>query len=142
MIKEKYICSVGRLDEIDKDFTTLIRAFGELKKEERVEEKLVIVGDGPDRKKLEGLVNEFEIRDVIFLGKKSNPYIWIRNSKLFVLSSKSEGFPTVLIEAKLLGCNILTSDYSGVMEIIEDKESLFRVGNIEMLKEKIVIRRN
>ena len=142
LIKEKYICSVGRLDEIDKDFTTLIRAFGELKKEERVEEKLVIVGDGPDRKKLEGLVNEFEIRDVIFLGKKSNPYIWIRNSKLFVLSSKSEGFPTVLIEAKLLGCNILTSDYSGVMEIIEDKESLFRVGNIEMLKEKIVIRRN
>lgn len=142
LIKEKYICSVGRLDEIDKDFTTLIRAFGELKKEERVEEKLVIVGDGPDRKKLEGLANEFEIRDVIFLGKKSNPYIWMRNSKLFVLSSKSEGFPTVLIEAKLLGCNILTSDYSGVMEIIEDKESLFRVGNIEMLKEKIVIRRN
>lgn len=141
LIKSNYICSVGRLDEIDKDFTTLIKAFGELKKEEDIKEKLIIVGDGPDRRKLEGLIKDLEIEDVVFLGKKTNPYIWMKNSKVFVLSSKSEGFPTVLIEVKILGTEVIASKCSGVEEIIKDKELLFEVGDEKELKDKIIKKR-
>lgn len=138
LIKSKYICSVGRLDEVDKDFTTLIKAFGELKIEEKIEEKLVIVGDGPDRRKLEKLVEDLKIKDVIFLGKKLNPYIWMKNSKLFVLSSKSEGFPTVLKEAQLLGLKIISSNCSGVKEIIKNEKYLVEIGDKLAIKEKLL----
>lgn len=140
LIKEKYICSVGRLDESQKDFTTLIKAFGELKKEEKLEEKLVIVGDGPDKIKLEELVNNFKIEDVVFLGKKSNPYIWMRNSELFILSSKYEGFGLVLAEALLVGTKVISSDCPvGPREILENGKNgeLFEVGDINRLKNLI-----
>ena len=139
LIKEKYICSVGRLDESQKDFTTLIKAFGELKKEE----KLVIVGDGPDKTKLEELVNNLKIDDVVFLGKKSNPYIWMKNSKLFVLSSKYEGFPTVLVEALTLNVPSISSDCpTGPREILgNNKEgALFKNQDIDGLKNKLFIK--
>ncbi|STO30823.1 Probable poly(glycerol-phosphate) alpha-glucosyltransferase [Fusobacterium necrogenes] len=140
LIKSKYICSVGRLDEVDKDFTTLIKAFGELKIEEKIKEKLIIVGDGPDRRKLEKLVEDLKIKDVIFLGKKLNPYIWMKNSKLFVLSSKYEGFGLVLLEALLVGTKVISSNCPvGPKEILANGKygELFEVGNIEELKSKI-----
>lgn len=142
LIKEKYICSVGRLDESQKDFTTLIKAFGELKKEEKIEEKLVIVGDGPDKTKLEELVNTLKIDDVVFLGKKSNPYIWMKNSKLFVLSSKYEGFPTVLVEAISLKVSVISSNCpTGPKEILNNENFLFEIGNKDSLKKMLNLNR-
>lgn len=135
LIKDEYICSVGRLDESQKDFTTLIKAFGELKKEENIKDKLIIIGDGIDRKKLEELVNSLKIEDVFFIGRKKNPYIWMKNSKLFVLSSKFEGYPTVLIEATTLKIPAISSDCpTGPREILKNKNYLFEIGNINELK--------
>ena len=135
LIKEKYICSVGRLDENQKDFTTLIKAFGELKKEEKIKEKLIIIGDGPDKIRLEELVSNLKIKDVVFLGKKLNPYIWMKNSKLFILSSKYEGFPTVLVEATSLKVPAISSDCpTGPKEILKNSNLLFKVGVIDELK--------
>ncbi|WP_300363921.1 glycosyltransferase [Fusobacterium sp.] len=146
LIKESYICSVGRLDEKDKDFTTLIKAFNILIKENNVKEKLFLIGDGPDKLKLEGLVKELGIAsNVKFLGKKTNPYIWMKNSRLFVLSSKSEGFGLVLLEALFLGKKVISSDCPvGPKEILKNGKygSLFTVGDIEglskLLKEKLL----
>lgn len=142
LIKEDYICSIGRLDEIDKDFTTLIKAYFELLKENKIKEKLIIVGDGPDKIKLKKLVEELGIsRNIIFLGRKNNPYIWLNRSKIFILSSKSEGFGMVLIEALVLNKIIISSDCPiGPREILADGKygELFEVGNIKILKEKII----
>ena len=140
LIKNSYICSVGRLDENQKDFTTLIKAFGELKKEERVKEKLIIVGDGPDRENLENLTKKLKIDDIVFLGNKRNPYIWMRNSKLFILSSKYEGFGLVLAEALLVGTKVISSNCPvGPREILENGKNgeLFEVGDIKKLKSLI-----
>lgn len=140
LIKDDYICSVGRLDEIDKDFTTLVKAFGELKKDQKIKEKLIIIGDGPDRENLENLVKNLKIEGVIFLGKKTNPYIWMKKSKLFILSSKSEGFGVVLLEALIIGTPVISSDCPvGPKEILENGKygKLFEVGNIEQLKKEI-----
>lgn len=139
LIKSDYICSVGRLDESQKDFTTLIKAFGELKKERNIKEKLVIVGEGTDKQNLEDLTKKLKIKDVVFLGKKSNPYIWMKNSKLFVLSSKYEGFPTVLVEAISLKVPVISSDCpTGPKEILKNREFLFEIGCIKILKNVLI----
>ena len=85
LLTKKYICSVGRLDENQKDFRTLLLAFKECKIEDLW---LYIVGDGIDRKKLEDIVLEKNIKNVVFLGYQKNPHIWMKNSEAFILSSK------------------------------------------------------
>lgn len=147
LLKDKYICSVGRLDESQKDFTTLIKAYYELKKDNLIEEKLYLIGDGPDKDKLQYLVVRLNLEEsIIFLGRKDNPYIWMKNSKLFILSSKYEGFPTVLIEALILNVPILSSDCpTGPKEILSVKfkyNHLFKVGDINSLKKQILLLSN
>ena len=141
LLKDKYICSVGRLDESQKDFTTLIKAYYELKKDNLIEEKLYLIGDGPDKDKLQYLVVRLNLEEsIIFLGRKDNPYIWMKNSKLFILSSKYEGFPTVLIEALILDIPIVTSNCpTGPKEILENNPlgTLVEVGNIKEFKMSI-----
>lgn len=143
LLNSSYICSVGRLDEGQKDFNTLINAYANLKVENKISEKLILVGDGPDKEKLKSLVKKLNLEnDVIFLGKKSNPYIWMKNSKAFILSSKYEGLPTVLIEALILDVPSISSNcLTGPIEILENGKfgELFNIGNIKELEEKILI---
>ena len=143
LLNNPYICSVGRLDEGQKDFNTLINAYANLKGENKISEKLVLVGDGPDREKLENLVKKLNLEnDIIFLGKKNNPYIWMKNSKAFILSSKYEGLPTVLIEALILDVPSISSNcLTGPVEILENGKfgELFNIGNVKELEEKILI---
>ena len=107
-----------------------------------LEEKLVIVGDGPHKNSLETLVKDLNVeKEVIFLGKRSNPYIWIKNSKLFILSSKYEGFPTVLIEALVLNIPTVSSNcLTGPKEILENGKygKLFEVSN-ELELERVIL---
>lgn len=144
LLTGNYICSVGRLDENQKDFITLIKAYTELLKKNKIKEKLYIIGDGVDKEKLQELTRNLKIENkVLFLGRKSNPYIWMKNSKLFILSTKFEGFPTVLIEAMILDTPVISSDCpTGPNEMLE-KEYLFEIGNkkeLEKLIEKVLTR--
>ena len=143
LLNSPYICSVGRLDEGQKDFNTLVNAYANLKNKNKIDEKLVLVGDGPDREKLENLVRKLNLEnDIIFLGKKNNPYIWMKNSKAFILSSKYEGLPTVLIEALILDVLSISSNcLTGPVEILENGKfgELFNIGNVKELEEKILI---
>lgn len=146
LLNSSYICSVGRLDEGQKDFNTLINAYANLKNKSKIDAKLVLVGDGPDREKLENLVKELKLENnIIFLGKKSNPYIWMKNSKVFILSSKYEGLPTVLIEALILDVPSISSNcLTGPVEILENGKygELFNIGNVKELEEKILLTLN
>ena len=79
---------------------------------------------------------------LFFLEKKSNPYIWMKNSKVFILSSKYEGLPTVLIEALILDAPSISSNcLTGPVEILENGKygELFNIGNVKELEEKILI---
>ena len=84
--------------------------------------KLYIVGEGTERKKLEQQVLELGLENkVIFLGKKSNPYIYMKNADLFILSSRFEGFPNVLLEANACGTYAICNNIlGGVNEIIRE----------------------
>lgn len=107
--KKKIIMSVGRLVE-QKDFITLINAFDKVSKKFR-DCILVIIGEGPMRNELvihikrKGLASKVRL-----LGWKKNTSVWIAQSDIFVLSSKREGFPYVLLEALNEGKPIISTD--------------------------------
>ena len=143
LIKKPYICSVGRINEGQKDFTTLINSYKKLVDENKIEENLVIVGDGPDLELLEEYIKKLKLEQrVFFLGRKNNPYVWIDNCKLFVLSTKFEGFGLVLTESMILNKKVISSNcLVGPKEILENGKygKLFEIGNVEELSEKILI---
>lgn len=139
---QKYFLTVCRLNEEQKDLKTLIEAFSLYKGDE----KLVIAGDGPDRKILEDLCIEKNIKDkVIFLGMISNPFIFMKNSQAFILSSKVEGFGLVLVEALYCATKVISSNCpTGPSQILLNGEAgeLFEVSNVAELLNKLEIIHN
>ena len=115
------VVSVGRLFGAQKDTSTLLRAIAELHKQD-CPVQLLLVGDGPDRTKLEAQAKELGIAEYVhFLGWQANPYPYIRASQVLVLSSFFEGLPRVLIEALALGTPVVSTDCpSGPAEILEN----------------------
>jgi glycosyltransferase involved in cell wall biosynthesis len=133
------VMGVGKL-EAQKDYPTLIRAFARVKKVKPC--RLMILGWGPDRTRLEALVHELGLDDdVIFLGYVENPYAYMAHTAVFVLSSAWEGLPTVLIEAMSLGVPVVSTDCpSGPAEILDNNKYgyLIPVGNDEELAKGIL----
>ncbi|MCW1311245.1 MAG: glycosyltransferase [Candidatus Parvarchaeota archaeon] len=113
------IISVGRLTKA-KDFPTLIKAFSFVIRE--VNARLIILGEGEERKNLENLSQDLGLKDYIWMpGFVENPYKYMSRSSVFVLSSVYEGLPSVLVEALALGLPIVSTDCkSGPKEILEN----------------------
>lgn len=103
-----YIVSLGRLAE-QKDHRTLLRAYAASVL--RTSHRLVIVGEGPERARLEGAVGELGLTDRVMLpGAMDNPYGVLANAALHVLSSRWEGYPNVLLEALALDVPVVATD--------------------------------
>lgn len=117
-----YIVSVGRLEENQKDFTTLIYAYSELRHKFTRQEKLIIIGSGKDHETLQQLINKLNLTDdVILAGHRVNPFPWILRSKLFAFSSKFEGLAMVLVEAMILDKVIVATNCpNGPAEVLLD----------------------
>ncbi len=108
----------GRLRE-QKDFSTLLRAFAQVRQARAC--RLIILGEGALRAELEAEVAALGLQaDVSLPGFVENPYAYMRAASLFVLSSRWEGLPTVLVEAMACGCPVVATDCpSGPAEILE-----------------------
>jgi glycosyltransferase involved in cell wall biosynthesis len=102
-----------------KDFPTLIRAFAQVRQQRPA--RLVILGNGRDRDKLESLVNELNIAEHVWMpGFMENPYAYLEKADVFVLSSIWEGLPTVLVEAIALKTPVVSTNCpSGPAEILK-----------------------
>ncbi len=113
------VLSVGRL-ATEKGFDTLIKAFAAVVKETPA--KLVILGDGPQKESLTELARQLGVLDHVHLpGFVENPYPWMAHAQVFVLSSRWEGLPGVLIEAMYCGARIVSTDCPhGAREILSD----------------------
>jgi glycosyltransferase involved in cell wall biosynthesis len=133
------VLSVGRLTSYQKDYGTLLRAFAQVRKE--LECHLVLLGEGEERKKLEALAKTLGIREYIdFPGFVENPYKYMARASVFVLSSRSEGLPNVLIEALVCGVPAVSTDCpSGPREILLDGLGglLVPVGDVEAMANAI-----
>tara|TARA_B100000965_G_scaffold208510_1_gene174248 strand:+ start:15553 stop:16773 length:1221 start_codon:yes stop_codon:yes gene_type:complete len=119
LLPKKYFTYVGSLTE-RKACHRIINAFAENYL------NLVVLGDGPEMKNLKQLTKAHNFKgNVIFLGKVENPYRIIKKSLGLILASKSEGFPTVLIESIFLDTGVISTDCeTGPNEIIKDKSLL------------------
>lgn len=135
--RENIILTVGRLDN-NKNQIMIIKAFAEIKIENW---KLIIIGEGTLRDNLEIYVQKNDLSSkIIFLGGIMNVNYYYKISKVFVLASKSEGFPNVLLEAMSegLACISTNCDY-GPSELIDDGENGFLVvsESVHDLKNKL-----
>jgi glycosyltransferase involved in cell wall biosynthesis len=113
------ILTVGRLTD-QKAFDVLIQAFSLLRKTHSA--RLLILGEGENRPALESLIRQLGLeQDVNLMGFVQNPYPYMAHASLFVLPSRWEGLPTVLVEALYLGIPIIATDCpGGSREILKD----------------------
>ena len=104
---------------------------------------LTIIGEGVDKKSLKNLGKELNISSQVdFIGFKSNPYPYMHQADLFVLSSRYEGFPNVVLEAMACGIPIVAFDSpGGIAEILIDGINGFSACylDIENFKDKILL---
>jgi glycosyltransferase involved in cell wall biosynthesis len=133
------VLAVGRLDA-QKDFNTLIRAFALVR--QKVLAHLLILGDGDERSRLEALVHRLGLQSEVRMpGFIANPYPYMRCADLFVLSSRWEGLPGVLIEALYCGIPLVATDCpSGPREILAEGKygALVPVGDQDAMAQAIL----
>jgi glycosyltransferase involved in cell wall biosynthesis len=113
------ILAIGRLTK-QKGFDVLIKAFSQVRKKRAA--RLLILGEGEERQSLLDLAAESGVEmDVRLPGFVSNPYQYLSKAALFVLSSRWEGLPTVLVEALYCGTRLVSTDCpSGPREILKN----------------------
>lgn len=138
--RDKTIVAVGRIDE-NKNHEMLIRAFAKIA-DEFPEYQLIIYGEGDKRKAMQELVLQMGLKDRIFLpGSIEHVAETIYKTRVFVLSSNTEGMPNTLIEAMLMGLTVIATDCpcGGPAELIRNGVNglLTPVGDVEKMRENL-----
>jgi len=136
-LKDEIICTTICRLHYQKDLETLIKAINLIKNENLI---LLIVGDGEDKKRLENLANELGLEKRIkFLGFRNDIKKILKDSDLFILSSRWEGLPVVILEAWAMRKPIIVSAVHGIKSLVQDKMNglLFKLGDEKDLAEKI-----
>ena len=133
------VLGAGRLSP-QKDFSTLIRAF--FRVIQKKEARLIILGKGKEKKSLLSLVRKLGLTGRVSLpGFFENPWSFMARADVFVLSSRYEGLPGVLLEALALGCPVVSTDcLGGCAEILEGGKygPLVPIGDEEALSRAIL----
>lgn len=116
------LLTVARMDNQQKRFDRVIDVSSMLM-QDNLNFYWYLVGDGPDIDYLKQYAHEKRVSDrLIFLGALNNPYPFMRNADLFVLTSEYESFGIVLLEAMSLGCPVISTNFDAVNEIIKSQE--------------------
>lgn len=117
--KRKEILYVGRLDQTQKCVQRIIYAWSKLENKHS-DWNLTIVGDGPDREKLENITSELKLLRVSFEGVQ-NPRPYYERASILLLTSDFEGFPLVLAEAMSFGViPLVYGSFAAVNDVIQD----------------------
>ena len=141
--KKKYlkIINVARFTD-QKDHITLLKS-AEILTKKKINYRLLIIGRGEQKENLKKFIEEKSLESSVkILGPQSNPYKFINKSDLFILSSKYEGLPNVLLEAAVLRKFIITTNCpTGPKEIILNGKGgfTFKIGDYNELTNKIII---
>lgn len=146
LLSDDYLLSIGRLHQ-QKNYPFLINTFKYIVSNKRYKNlKLFILGDGKDKNALKEQINTLKLRkNVKLLGFQTNPFIFLKNCKLFILSSIYEGHSNVLIHSQYLNNKILSSSAAGANKEVLDSNGIsynskdpIKVANlaIKMLKSK------
>ena len=132
-----FVGTVGRLAH-EKDQATFLRMLAEVRAR-RPDVHGVIIGGGELRTPLERLANDLGLAGgVSFLGERPDARRLAAGFDMFVLTSRSEGFPNVLLEATLMGVPCLATDIAGNPDVLERAESLFPAGDVYRGVERVL----
>jgi len=134
------ILAVGRL-VAEKDYPTLLRAFARIAAARPgAGARLVILGDGPERGRLEDLALSLDIKDAVELAGHRAPWHGYATARCFALSSASEAFGNVLVEALAHGLPVVATRSGGPEEILADGRygALVRCGDDAALAEALM----
>ena len=116
-----YMLAVGQL--IDRKGIDLLVEALALMVANGADARLVVAGEGPARSKLEQLIAERGLGERVFLiGDQSHDEVLglLRSASFFVLGSRAEGLPLVILEAMICGAAVVATDVDGVGEVVED----------------------
>ena len=138
--KKKFkIINVARLTD-QKDHLTLLKAFKIVSK--KIESKLLIIGSGKNKEMVENYINENNLNySAKLIPFQENPYKYINLADVFVLTSRFEGLPNVLLEALFLKKFVISTNCpTGPSEILLQGKAgyLFKIGNYKELAKKIL----
>lgn len=115
------VLSVGRFSK-PKNFMRLLKTHKRLL-DEGLEHDLWILGDGAQREMLERYIADNHLSDSVWMpGFVDNPYPYLREADLLACSSNYEGYSTFMTEGVILGRPIVTTDVSGMRELLGDSE--------------------
>ena len=132
------VLAAGRLAP-QKDYPTLIRAFALLRQSRDV--RLLIIGEGDERPAIEAMVSDLGLAGAVAMpGYLANPYAAMARASVFVLTSRWEGSPNVLVEAMACGAPVVATDCpSGPAEILEGGRygPLVRMGDAQAIAQGI-----
>lgn len=131
------LVSVGRMDNSTKNFDKIPYICRYLNEQGVSNFKWRVIGSGPDFETNNRLVDELNVAHLVeFVGHKTNPYPYIKNSDLFILTSYYEGFPMVVNESLILGVPVVTTNYAAAHEQIEDgKNGIISDNGVEGVQE-------
>ena len=135
---DKVLISIGRLFKA-KGYPYLIEAI-KILKSKYPDIKLLIIGEGEEKNKLETQTRELNLeKNIFFLGRKENVSNCLNASDIFILASLWEGFGLAIVEAMACGLPVITTNVGGIPEIIQDKISGLLVDpkDSEILAQKI-----
>lgn len=118
--KEKIILFIGRLEQQDKNPLQLIKIWNRLYKN-YPDWKLLFVGDGPERNKMQSYIQKKNINNVYFEGNQKNVIDYYRKASFICLTSNYEGWPMVLIEGMTFGCiPFAFNSFGAITDIIDE----------------------
>ncbi|KQK25883.1 glycosyl transferase family 1 [Chryseobacterium aquaticum] len=123
----KNVVAIGNLSA-RKGFDNLLKVFSRLKNENII---LHILGDGKDREILHQMKDFLGLKNIVFHGRQENPYQFLKYADLFILSSRYEGFPNVLLEAGACGTYSLANNCPGGINEIIQNDINGEIGNID-----------
>lgn len=138
-VENKVFLAVGRLVE-EKGFDMLIEAWSLIEKK-IPEWKLNIVGSGVEKKELINIINSLDIKNINIIEHTREIEKYYDDASIYVLSSRHEGFPMVILEAKAMGLPVIAYNCkTGPKEMITNNKDGFLVknGDIKMLSEHML----
>lgn len=89
--------------------------------DEGLKHQIIIIGDGYDLENIQAKLNQLGLQETVkMLGFRSNPYPYLKKADFYVMSSRHEGFPTIIAEALILNKPVVSTDVSGIKDLLQD----------------------
>ena len=128
---------LGRLD-YNKNVISQIKAVNTILNDGKLDVEFLIYGQGEEEQKLKAAAGRYLDKNIFFRGFSANPYPQLKSSNALLMTSYSEGFPTVLIESICLGVPVIATRVGGVDEIVKDGvNGIIVENNVNDIAEKI-----